>query len=221
MTVSYSANAGDSTKLAFRLIQIDFPGGTWRCTDADLPIVTVSGAYPGGGNPGAFTFPAERGFAVEGITAGSALTAASERIVVDNTDNYFSAVAFNASTPVGCVAKVWECLFDPAGVTTNKPQDVKLRLLRRLSTINMRAGDSRVAEITLDPYIQLQSLVMARRQLGPKCTFVYKDALSCQATGAATSCDHTLNDCSNPNKVSGAPAGGNRLNFGGFVMVTV
>jgi len=118
------------------------------------------------------------------------------------------------------VVKVYEALFDPTSITTNKPADVKLRLLRRVAALELKADSRRrEATITLDPYIGLASLVMARRHLGPKCTFTFKDMNSCRSDGTDTTCDRTLAACSIVTKRSGSPAGGNSSNFGGFVTI--
>lgn len=226
MPYTFSANGASNTKVSFFLLEIAFPGGTLRLTNADIDLRTVAGTYDAGAAPGAQTWKARtagggRYFSVESISAGIADTAGQEKIILDNADNYFSGVLFTGANPSGSVVKVYEALFDPASITTSMPSDVKLRLLRRISTLALQADPrKREAEISLDPYVVLQSLVMGRRHLGPKCTFVYKEPASCQATGSDTECDHTLVACSMPTKRSGAPANGNRDNFGGFTTIT-
>lgn len=195
MSYTFAANGASNTKVSFFLLEIAFVNGTLRLTNADIDIATVAGAYSAGATPGAHTWLARsagggRSFVISSISAGIAETAGSEKIILDNADNYISAILFGAHNPAGAVVKVYEALFDPANLTTNKPDDVKLRLLRRVASMSLKADvRKREAEITLDPYVVLQSLVMGRRHLGPKCTFAYREAESCQATpttGTAT-----------------------------------
>lgn len=226
MSFTFAVNGGSNAKVSFFLLEIAWPDGTWRLCNADIDLQTVTGTYDAGAVPGAHVWAARanvggRYFQVKSISAGIATSSGLESILMDNADNVVSAILFASSNPAGSVVKVYEALFDPANIGTNKPNDVKLRLLRRVSQINLKPDpQKREAEITLDPYLALPSIVMARRHLGPKCTFIYKEPNSCQATGTDTSCDRTLTACSLTTKVAGGATGGNRLNFGGFTMIT-
>lgn len=216
MPYTFAANGANNSKVSFFLLEVAFPTVTMRLTNADIDLQTVAGTYDAGATPGAYTWKARSAggghyFSVASLSAGIAETAGMEKIILDNADNYFSSVLFAGPNPAGSVVKVYEALFDPNNITTNKPTDVKLRLLRRIAALSFKADPrKREAEITLDPYVVLQSLVMGRRHLGPKCTFQYREAASCQATPTTGTATFT-NGSTSITSVSPALAGTNSL----------
>lgn len=213
MSKTFAANAGDSGLASFLLLYIAFPTPLRIC-NADFDIITASGAYPAGGNPGAHTWyhnnvidPTGRYFSIPSMSLNSADTVGPDEIHIDNGDNYLSAILFSAGAGVGVEVQVYQALF-PMPITSALPDDLKFRLLRVVETVKLVPDPTkREAVLTLAPYRDFQAMVIPRRHLSPQCTFTFKETHSCQYVGADTSCTRTKADCTSK---------ANTAHFGGF-----
>lgn len=215
MSKTFASNAGDSGLASFLLLHIAFnvndgctptPHSGMRICNADFDIVTASGAYPAGGNPGAHTWTHGRYFTCPGLSLNTSDTVGPDEIRLDNADLYMSSILIFDIT-VGVTVEVYQALF-PMPITAALPDDVKMRALRVTDTLRLVSDPTkREALVTLAPYRDLQAIVIPRRHWSPQCTFTFKEPASCQYAGGDTSCTRTKNDC---------VAKGNSIHFGGF-----
>lgn len=224
MTYSIAANAADNRVLTFLLAKVDFPSGAVYWTNADIPIKTT-GAQ--GTAPAAHWLV--RSFKADGLTSRQGEIAGGS-VAFANGDNLLTAYVFGSPNIHGIGLHIWEAWFDPARADartmTAIPDDTQQVYEGRVDFPDIaRSLATASAIFNLAPTIDPLSKTLPRRSVVPTCMFDFK-GVGCQADGTDTSCDRTLdianvaNGCAQPGKKSGAPAGGNKLNFGGFIMAT-
>jgi hypothetical protein len=211
-----AANAGDATVSTFLLAKFDFAAVLYLHNSSHDLLVTNAPA--GGTSQAPAATWVRRAFTLSGATTRQAEIQGAT-IELANADNYWSSIAFGA-TIAGVRVHVWEAWFNPATVTAVVPDSIQ-RIEARIASLQLilsQSGSS-TARIILAPTVSLPGKIMPRRRITAKCSLDFKGP-ACQANGTATTCDHSLTACTMPDKRSGAPAGGNKDNFGGYVFYT-
>jgi hypothetical protein len=205
---TFASNAADAEIVTFLLLEITWPGpNTTRFCNADLDILTNTGAYSAGGAPGAHAWDHSHPFTVSSLSSQIADSQVSDEITIANADQTFSALLLTGAQPTGSIVKIYEAIFDVA-TRTVYPDDVKQLSLCRVSSLKLPADDThRDAKIQLGPYYDFNARVQPAIKLSLKCTDTFKDASTCQYVGSDTTCLRTLIACT---------AKGNQAHYGGF-----